>query len=242
MSRTFQEWTILARTYLAANSGRQITGMTHNANNFCHVLEMQLELFQGKIKRQPDLQASELVPKFTRLSQAVGKLAEILKDNELHTFYTEEDPMMIEVAPFLTWLIRFWNNNLFFKHKITSKITCAANLPPLKLPPFLLTLCLDEALKNIIEACEIKAPRAQHECIIDVRPHVHGVAFSLTSPTTCSADLDPWTEGTTSKPDHLGLGLPMVKALAEHKGWRVDLTRTTESTTFHLEIPEQTSA
>ncbi len=241
MSRTLQEWTILARTYLAANSGRQILGMTHNANNFCHVLEMQLELFRNKIKRQPTLEAGELVPKFSRLTQAVEKLAAILKDNELHTFYTEEETMLIDVVPFIEWFTRFWNNNLFFKHKITTTITCADNLPPLKLPPFVLTLCLDEALKNVVEACSLKNPKEQHGCSLDVQPQGRGVVFSLTSPTPCPTAFDPWAEGTTSQPDHLGLGLPMARALAENEGWHLALTGDAETTTFQLKIPEKTS-
>jgi len=239
MSRTIEEWRMLARTYLAANAGRQLPGMTHNANNFCHVLEMQLELFQNKIQRNPALAAGELAPKFSRLTQAVDRIAGILKDNEQHTFYTEETPNLLDIPLFIAWLNRFWTCNLFFKHKLTKNIICPDSLPALHLPPFILTLSLDEALKNAIEACADNDLHAQQEITLEIAPHVRGAAFILVSPSTLPKDLDPWADGSTSKPNHLGLGLPMVKALAEQVGWSVYLTTEGEKTTFRLEIPEQ---
>ncbi|MFA6810692.1 MAG: GHKL domain-containing protein [Desulfoplanes sp.] len=239
MSRSIEEWRILARTYLAANAGRQLPGMTHNVNNLCHVLEMQLELFQNKIERDPTLRAEELVPKFSRLTQAVDRLAAILRDNEQHSFYTEEDLNIIDISLFITWLNRFWSSNLFFKHKLTTNILCADNLPEFKLPPFILTLSMDEAIKNAVEACSANDPNAQQEITLQIAPLGQGAAFMLTSPTAMPSNLDPWQEGSTSKPGHLGLGLPMVKALAEQVGWSVDLTTEVEKTTFRLEISEQ---
>jgi signal transduction histidine kinase len=234
-----EEWRILARTYLAANAGRQLPGMTHNANNFCHVLEMQLELFQSKIQRDPALAAGELAPKFSRLTQAVDKLTSMLKDNEQHTFYTEENPTLLDIPHFVAWLNRFWTCNMFFKHKLTKNIICPDDLPALHLPPFILTLSLDEALKNAIEACTDNDPQAHQEITLEITPHVRGAAFILISPSMLPKNLDPWAEGSTSKPNHLGLGLPMVKALAEEVGWSVYLTTEGETTTFRLEIPEQ---
>ena len=239
MSRTIEEWRMLARTYLAANAGRQLPGMTHNANNFCHVLEMQLELFQNKIQRNPALAAGELAPKFSRLTQAVDRIAGILKDNEQHTFYTEETPNLLDIPLFIAWLNRFWTCNLFFKHKLTRHIICPDNLPVLRIPPYILTLSMDEALKNIIEACTDKDPNKQQEMTLEITPHKEGAAFILTGPSTLPENLDPWGEGTTSKPGHLGLGLPMVKVLTEHVGWSVDLETDGEKTIFRLEIPEQ---
>jgi hypothetical protein len=239
MSRSIEEWHILARTYLMANAGRQIPGMTHNANNFCHVLEMQLELFQNKIKRDPTIAAKELAPKFSRLTQAVDRLTSMLKDNELHTFYTEENINVIDIPPFIAWLNRFWTSNLFFKHKLTKDIICADNLPALKIPPYILTLSMDEALKNAVEACAARSPKTQQPITLEVAPHAQGVAFMLTSPTGIKENFDPWLEGSTTKPGHLGLGLPMVKALAEQVGWSVDLVTDGEKTTFRLAIPEQ---
>ncbi len=239
MSRTYEDWMNLARTYLFANAGRQLPGMTHNANNFCHVLEMQLELFQGKINRQPDMQAAELLPKCTRLSQAVGKLAEILRDNEQFSFFTDEAVTMIDVRQFMDWVDRFWTNNLFYKHKVVKDIVCPDTIPTLRLPPIILTLAVDESLKNAIEACKIKDPGGQHHMHMEFAPHEKGASFTLTSPTTFPDALNPWEEAATNKPDHLGLGLPMVKFFAHQAGWRVDLTTNGEETTFRLEIPEQ---
>ncbi|WP_462325899.1 hypothetical protein [Desulfoplanes sp.] len=239
MTRTYEEWIPLARTYLYANAGRQISGMTHNANNFCHVLEMQLELFQGKINRQPDMTAVDLLPKFGRLTQAVSKLTETLRDNEQLNFFTDETVTMIDVRQFVGWVDRFWTNNLFYKHKVANTIVCPETIPTLQLPPFLLTLAIDESLKNAVEACMDKDPAGQHAMSLDVAPHAKGVAFSLTSPTICPAEIDPLDEGTTNKPDHQGLGLPMVKFFADQVGWSVHLATTDESTTFRLEIPEQ---
>jgi hypothetical protein len=239
MNRTFEDWMNLARTYLSANAGRQIPGMTHNANNFCHVLEMQLELFQGKINRQPDMLAAELLPKCTRLSQAVGKLAEILKDNEQLSFFTDEGVAMIDLSQFMDWVDRFWTNNLFYKHKLVKTLTCEESVPTLQLPPFILTLAIDEALKNAIEACKIKNPGGPHNVHMGIAPHKKGAVLTLTSPTTFPNDLDPWQEYATTQPDHLGLGLPMVRFLADQAGWQVDLATDGEKTTFRLEIPEQ---
>jgi hypothetical protein len=239
MNRTFEDWMNLARTYLFANAGRQIPGMTHNANNFCHVLEMQLELFQGKISRQPDMQAAELLPKCTRLSQAVGKLTEILRDNEQLSFFTEESIAMIDLGQFMGWVDRFWTNNLFYKHKLVKTLVCDESVPTLQLPPFILTLAIDEALKNAIEACKIKNPGGQHDLGMQITPHERGAAFTLTSPTTFPKDLDPWEEYATTQPDHLGLGLSMVRFFAAQVGWQVDLATDGEKTTFRLEIPEQ---
>jgi phosphoglycerate-specific signal transduction histidine kinase len=239
MNRSFEDWMNLARVYLFANAGRHIPGMTHNANNFCHVLEMQLELFQSKIDRQPDMQGVELLPKCTRLSQAVGKLTEILRDNEQFSFFTDETPAMIDLRQFMAWVDRFWTNNLFYKHKLVKTIACDETVPTLRLPPFILTLAIDESLKNAVEACQRKDPNGQHDLRIQITPHGQGAAFTLVSPTTFPNDLDPWQEYATTQADHLGLGLSMVRFFADQAGWRVDLATDGEKTTFRLEIPKQ---
>lgn len=239
MSRTHDEWLHLARTRLLASAGRQIPGMTHNANNFCHVLEMQLELFRGKIQRQPAMPASDLLPKFDRLTQAVNKLAEMLQDNELHNFFMDEEVTMIDVRQFMAWVDRFWTNNLFYKHKIIRDMVVPETLPTLQLPPFLLTLAMDEAPNNAVEACMDKDPGGQHNLRFEVAPFEQGIACMLTSPTTFPSDLAPFEENTTNRPDHFGLGLPMVKFFTDQVHWKVDLTTDGETTTFRLEIPKQ---
>ncbi|GAU08827.1 ATP-binding protein [Desulfoplanes formicivorans] len=239
MSRTYDEWLHLARTRVLANAGGQIPGMTHNANNFCHVLEMQLELFRGKIHRQPDMPAADLLPKFDRLTQAVNKLAEMLRDNELHSFFMDEEVTMIDVGQFMEWVDRFWTNNLFYKHKIIRDMAIHDSLPTLQLPPFLLTLTVDEALKNAVEACMDKDPGGQHNLGFEMAPLGQGIVCTLTSPTTFPHDLAPFEEHATTRPDHFGLGLPMVKFFADQAGWNLDLTTTGEQTTFRLEIPNQ---
>jgi hypothetical protein len=231
------QWAALADLYLAANSGGSLPGLTHNLNNSSHVVDLQLELLQTKLSGSAAAFPPDLEKRINRISSASKDLLHLLENIGHRFFFTQKEQVQINLQFYLQWLIAHWRNDLFFKHRVEMELTIEPDCPNLDLPPFLLTLCLEEPLKNANEACQGSDPDGNFVYGLDCAKYEEGIRFELSSPSRLTLSEDPFEPGTSTKPDRLGLGLALVRHFSTLAGWNATLTQRDEGVRFVLEIP-----
>jgi signal transduction histidine kinase len=231
------QWAALTDLYLAANSGRCFPGMTHNLNNSSHVMDLQLELLQTKMGSSGTAPPPDLGKRIQQISSASKDLLRILENIGHRFLFTQKEKVQIEPQFFLQWLVAFWNHDLFFKHRVELELNMAPDCPTLDLPPFLLTLCLEEPLKNAIESCRKADPDSTSLFTLKCAEHGEGIRFQLLSPSRLTITEDPFLPGSSTKEGHLGLGLALVRHFSTLSGWNAELTQLEEGVLYSLEIP-----
>jgi hypothetical protein len=232
-----QQWIAFADLYLAANAGGVLPGMAHNLNNSSHVMDLQFELLHSKLQGTGPECPSDLEKRFKRISSASNDLLHILENIGHRFFFIQKEQVQINLQTYLKWLIAFWRHDLFFKHRVEIELSIAPDCPNLDLPPFLLTLCLEEPLKNANEACHESNPDGTHAYTLTCVKHLAGVRFELTSPSKLNLADDPFQPGVGTKPDRLGLGLSLVNHFSGLAGWKAILSPQEQGVLFTLEIP-----
>ena len=227
----------LAELYFQAGLGLRINGLLHNLSNYVHVVDMQLAMLAAKAGSAGHEPLDSYKDKIAKSSAGNSKLVEFLQKNAQCSFFAQKSQTQINITDYLSWFVEFWNNDLFFKHKVSCRLKFATEDINLQLPPFHLTLCLDQGIRNAVEACQAISVNDEHELVLEAVAKGKGVKLMLTSNTQL-ADLDPWLPGSSSKSGHLGMGLPICAYLAERVGWRIDLHSSGNQTTFMIAIPE----
>jgi hypothetical protein len=230
------DWTALADLYLAANSGGMLPGLAHNLNNCSHVLDLQLELLLNKMNAGPQ-PPDELEKRVRRIATASKDLQHILENIGQRLFFTQKDQVQVNMPFFLKWLIAHWKHDLFFKHKIETEIHVDDACPNLDLPPILLTLCLEEPLKNAIEACRDQDQDGTYGFAISCTCHGEGIRIMIAAPTGLAPAGDPFLPGASTKKGRLGMGLSLVRHFSTVAGWQASLTPQENGTKYVLDIP-----
>jgi signal transduction histidine kinase len=230
-----RDWTALADLYLAANSGGMLPGLAHNLNNCSHVLDLQLELLLNKMCSGTQL-PEELEKRVRRIATASKDLQHILENVGQRLFFTQKDQIQVNMPFFLKWLIAHWKHDLFFKHKVDTEIHVDEACPNLDLPPILLTLCLEEPLKNAIEACRDQDPDGTYDFTLSCTCQGEGIRVEIAAPAGLDPARDPFLPGTSTKEGRLGMGLSLVRHFSTIAGWQASLTPQGNGTRFALEI------
>jgi hypothetical protein len=237
-----EDWINLARMYARANGGGLLGGMVHNLQNTVHASIMQLELWNNQVEQGSDPDTGMLHKSLSRLQSTAQTQVQFCKDIEQRSFYLQEKEVPVHIPSFCHWLHRFWINNLFYKHHISLSISQDTDrIEHIILPPLLLTLCLEEPLKNSLEHCLGQDPKGSFQFNLQLSHGPETIVFTLTTETSLPTGIDPWQRGGTTKAGHLGLGLPLVGSLCEMSGWSCSLSGTKQSTRFSLELPLGTS-
>jgi hypothetical protein len=153
--------------------------------------------------------------------------------------FTQFEPDRIDLVPFLDWLQAFWRHNLFFKHRIQLEISLDQEVPEqVLLFPGGLVYCLEEGLKNGMEPLvETGGNQANFHFQLKVTAGREGLEFALHTPTSLDPSLDHWQAGTSTKPGHLGLGLPLLRIGCREMGWQCRLSGDSSSTTLSFTVP-----
>lgn len=237
MTITESQYPALARQYLFATAGTLLPGLVHNLNNYLQVLDMQLELINRKDQGNMGPAGSNLSNSLDRLAKSVSGLSDQLQSTDTRTFYCSEEQTQINLDAYLQWLDSFWGNNLFFKHHIDFQIKVQPDIPSLEVPPFYLTLCLEEPLKNAVEALRETEPETSVAIRLEATAQGEGVLFKLISPGRIKEGIDPWQEGATTKATHMGYGLNLVAHFSEKLGWSSSLNQSDSETTYSLTVP-----
>jgi hypothetical protein len=231
------QWVAFADLYLAANSGGFLPGMAHNLNNSCHVMDLQLELLNTKLNGTGPEFPPDLEKRIKRISSASKDHLHILENIGNRFFFTQKEQVQINPLSYLQWLIAHWRHDLFFKHRIEIELSIAPDCPNLDLPPYFLTLCLEEPLKNANEACFESNPNGTFNYTITCAKFREGIRFELSTPSPLTLAEDPFQPGAGTKSDRLGLGLSLVSHFSGLAGWRAMLTPREQGVLYTLEIP-----
>ncbi|NCC24609.1 MAG: hypothetical protein EOM25_05315 [Deltaproteobacteria bacterium] len=207
--------------------GALLPGMVHNANNMCHVIDMQIELLQSKIRNRPETPIQDQATKFERIASGSRQLMGLLAILGQRQTYVSEQDTQIESGEYLNWLTAFWQSDLTFKHKTAPENTVKPGTPNLVLPPLLLTCTLEAILLQALEGAR------NHEggrlpFVFTATPWSHGAAFSLAVPAS---------PGFTSRPTDTtdGLTLEAVPGL----GWEPFTSHDGSTVTKGIRIPRQ---
>lgn len=241
MKLTDDKYMGLAEMYFWAGIGQRVHGLVHNLNNHIHVVDMQLAMLVARSDSSGDEPLGDYKQKIFRLASGVSRMVDSLHRNGQCSFFAQKSQAQINVKDYLEWILAFWQNDLFFKHKMFCELIIENHDTNLQIPPFHLTLCLDQAIRNALEACQEMNPDAEHKMILEAASKDRGVSLAVNSFTRIP-EIDPWSEGASSKPGHLGMGLPVSAFLAGRMGWEIDLQCSGGETRFLISIPEQKSA
>ncbi len=238
MTLTDDKYMLLAELYLQAGLGKRINGLIHNLNNYVHVVDMQLAMLVKKADSSGHEPLENFKDKIVRSAAGNLKIVESLQKNSQCAFFAQKSQTQINIKEYLNWLVEFWNNDLFFKHKISCRLVFVETQNiNIQLPPFHLTLCLEQGISNAVEACQAISINDEHELVLEAVSEGKGVNLMLVSNTQVD-DLDPWVPGSSSKSGHLGMGLPLCAYLAKRMGWKIELHSSGNQTTFMIAIPE----
>ncbi len=231
----------LADTYLWAGMGQKIHGLIHNLNNHAHVMDMQVNMLAAKADSSADEPLKAYEDKLARLANGTASIVENLQKNGRCSFFAQKSQTQINVHDFLSWMVDFWGNDLFFKHHISCRLFHEDQGINLQMPPFYLTLCLEQGIRNVVEACHEMESSKKHRLQIRALPAGNGGVKIILQSSTQVPDLDPWAQGSSSKPGHLGMGLPLAAFLAGRMGWSINLSKGESETGLEIIIPEQKS-
>jgi hypothetical protein len=235
-----EQYLTFIRYYLDVSCGAKLQGISHNLNNFVHVLNMQLTLLDSILVRKPEIPLGEQAKKIKNLGQGTQKLARAIEVMTQRNFYLQEEIVSTSPGEFLSWLSDFWQNDLFFKHNINCHLDCASDVPVLELPAFALTFCVEQPLTNAVEAYRIKDPDGKHDLEIKVSAYKKGIELQIISNTDLTLQ-EPWQPWQTTKPGHLGLGLTLIHFLTSRLNWSASLYCQNGVTRFSLQIGERKS-
>ncbi len=228
----------LVQLYLMANSGALLPGMVHNLQNHVHTLQIQVELCQQMHSSSAGLSAEKTQKALSRMERSSHELAVFCRQAESRAYYTALEDNLLDLRQFCTWQKDFWMNNLFYKHHVLLELDLSnCNGYTLLLPPYALTLCLEEGLKNALEACQAQDPQGSFQIQLQLERTSQEIIMELTSPTALGTELDPWQPGASSKHNRPGLGLNLVEFICKKHSWHCSLDAHQDHTCYKLYIP-----
>jgi hypothetical protein len=208
--------------------GSMLPGMVHNANNFCHIINMQIELLKVKMESRPETTLEEQKKKLDRIASGSRQLMELLAVLNLRQTYVGTEKTQVEPLEYLQWLVNFWQNDLTFKHKIRPEISILPDTPNLALPPMVVTHALEDFLLRGVALAETWE-KDQLPCLLEAGPYKNGARFTISMPD--EPGVDPVDEKQKKNLQNL------VQAL----GWEFEEKHQAPSILFTLKISEQKS-
>ncbi len=230
----------LADMYIWAGMGQKMHGLIHNLNNQVHVMHLQVAMLEARSDSSGDEPLSGFKDKIAKFARSTSKIVDILQKNGQCSFFSQKSQNQINIRDYLDWLVEFWDNDLYFKHNISCELFIEDSGINLQIPPFYLTLCLEQGISNAVEAYQAAGPAGKHKLLINVSKKNKGMDLSISSFTEVP-NLDPWLAGSSSKPGHLGMGLPLSAFLAGRMGWKIDLQTSSNKTQLMISIPDMKS-
>ncbi|MFN2267905.1 MAG: hypothetical protein ABR533_06480 [Desulfonatronovibrio sp.] len=146
MKLTSKRYMALAEMYLMDGLGRKVNGLIHNLNNQIHVVDMQMSMLVAKAGNTGDQPLAAFEGKLAKSAKGMSRIVKALQNNGQCSFYAQKEPAQINIADFLAWLMQFWENDLFFKHKVSSEVNVKEGSLNLLVSPFHLTVCLEQGI------------------------------------------------------------------------------------------------
>jgi len=236
MELTDDKYMALAEMYFWAGTGKKVKGLIHNLNNHVHVADMYLSMLASRSASSGDQPLAGFKDKLSRAAGATARIVGSLQENGQLTFFSQKNQALINIRDYLEWLLEFWKNDLFFKHEISCELIFENHDINLRVIPYYLTLCLEQGIGNAVEAYQETGLTNKHKLLIYVVSEKKRLDLTVKSFTQVP-DLNPWLEGSSSKPGHLGMGLPLSAYLAESMGWHIDLQGGRSETNLLISVP-----
>ena len=234
----FNNWYNWALFYLNSNFGNLLPGIAHNLQNTVHSYSMQLELWDQKLEQNALTETSDISKAVRRFHTTTNELSDFCDQLEQRIFYIQNNFTAVYLQDFINWQRAYWINNLFFKHYIDMSVMIDEKTPNiLEIPPIILTLIIEESLKNAIEGCFAIDPKGHFDIELKLSPFEQGLKIVIASPTKLQNSISPWEKGSSTKQFNFGMGLPLADYFARLAGWQCSLQEADDSTYFILEIP-----
>ncbi|MDZ7760463.1 MAG: hypothetical protein U5L00_09435 [Desulfovermiculus sp.] len=233
-------WREAMQAALERNAGELLSGLAHNLHNYAHSFSMQMELLNNAWQRNPKSPLWSQKRSFERMTAFSSDFFSECSSLSDRPFYARFKPDSIDISSFLDWLQGFWRHNLFFKHHMQVDISLAQDVPKqVSLTPGGLLYCLEEGLKNGMESLAgTGGSQENFQIYLQIATGKEGLEFALHTPTSLDPGIDPWQVGTSTKPDHLGLGLPLLRIGCREMGWDCRLSDDDRSTTLSFTVPQ----
>ncbi|MFP4258742.1 MAG: hypothetical protein ACLFRE_07035 [Desulfovermiculus sp.] len=233
------QWQAAVHAALARNAGELMAGLVHNLHNYAHTFSLQMDMWNNALQRNPNASISSQqrsLQRMTALSSDFNQECSVLGQR---TFYTCLQPTSFQLSSALHWLESFWQHDLFFKHRVQLNINMGAHaLNSLTIRPGLLIYGLEEGIKNGVESLNGEEEGQKvFQFDLDVIANSSSIRFTLRSPTVLDQSIDPWQAGTSTKTDHLGLGLPLLQIVCRKMGWNCQLRGDDQGTNLVLAVP-----
>jgi hypothetical protein len=232
-------WAELVLAALNRNAGQLLPGLGHNLHNYAHAFSMQMEMWSAAMGKTPDLPFSSQQRSLQRMVDMSTSFSRECRILSKRTEYTTLEPVSIHLPSVLDWLPEFWRHNLLFKHHVRFEVTLSGRIPEdITLRPAGLLYALEEGIKNAVESLG-SWPQLQGEfsLALDVAEDNGWIAFALSSPTQLDPSIAPWQAGASTKPGHMGLGLPLLRICCHNLGWQCRLSGDDQTTTLLVAIP-----
>ena len=242
MRMSQDKYPALAEKYMLAGVGEMFSGMLHNLNNHVQILEMQHSMLKSRLESGPQTPIQEYAQKIEHFSREITGLAENVHTNAEHVYYTRKDQAQVNMGQYVDWLMNFWRNNPYFKHRVNCTVQVQSRDINLELPPFCLTLCLEQGIRNAVEDYTLLYPDQERSLALHAESSGDKGAFFRIVSQSELREPEPWKEGSSSKPDHLGMGLPVVEYICNCMGWEVELRNKQDEAWFELKIPFKKSS
>jgi hypothetical protein len=232
-------WPYLMREALDRNAGHLLPGLVHNLHNYAHSFSMQMEMWDMALEKNPNCPFSGQQRSLQRMTNSCSDFATECSILSQRSRYTEFEPTFISFASALDWIKSFWKHNLFFKHFVHLEIVFGDSIPDgVTLRPGGFIYALEEGLKNALESMNIRKKEVGVFVLhLDVMAEKECINFALRSPTALDQSIDPWQAGSSTKPGHLGFGLPLLRIGCREMGWYCRLTGDDRSTVLSFAVP-----
>lgn len=152
-------------------AGAKLNGIVHNLNNPVHALTMQAELLQKTLEKA-NLEAlrPNLLEKCARLHRIARELKSHLEVLFWRDAYVNPDRQLLDPVHFGTWLLQFWQGDQRFKHKISPTLCTDPPPPHVQTIPLVLTWCLEEPLRALLNALNSPDIQGAQELILELGP------------------------------------------------------------------------
>jgi hypothetical protein len=194
-----------------ATSGFMLPGLVHNINNCSHVLKMQLDVMALSVGELPQEQLNAAIPGFAakveRLQESLQDLDALLTTAGERESCLDGTSRLTHLGEYLRRLLDFWNNDLDFKHHVTSSLDTQAPDLQLTLPRLALTHSLECCLGLLADrAATLETGPAA--LVVTLEPLGEGGAIRLATDIPLSQSAD--------HPD-----LASARQLCRSLGWRL---------------------
>jgi signal transduction histidine kinase len=239
---TQRQQTLLAHASRLNTLGEMASGLVHEINQPVTAITLYAETGLTRLRNQPSnlTEARETLEKIAaqsaRASAIIQRIRRFARQGKPHHAVVRVRDLLDETADFLNLEAR--------RHAVRITYDAAPDLPPVLADPLQIQQVILNLVRNAVDA--MGAGQGSRAITLHARPDRETVEIAVQD---TGPGLDPelmnqlLTPFFTTKPDGLGLGLPISQAIVEAHGGRLWATPNQgPGVTFHFTLPVATRA